>query len=71
MVLFKYRYGGDNMTIKELKATLEQKLTDEKKMASEATCKYSEGLHEGHALGLQEALYFLTYLEGYNEERND
>lgn len=59
------------MTIKELKEYLEHRIVDEKSLSLYATCKYSEGLHDGRALGLQEALYFLTYLEGYNEERND
>ena len=55
------------MTIKELKECLEHKIVDEKNLSLHSSCKYSEGLHDGHALGLQEALYFLTYLEGYHE----
>ena len=55
------------MTIKEFKEVVEQKLAEEKKLATEATCKYSEGLHDGNALTLQGVLYYLTLLEGYNE----
>lgn len=56
-----------NMTIKEIKAILELRTEEEKKQSLESNCKYGEGLHDGHALGLQEALYYLTFLEGYNE----
>ena len=59
------------MTIKELKATLEQRIEEEKIMENEAVCPFGEGLHFGTSLGLQQALCLLTYLEGYNEESND
>lgn len=55
------------MTIKELKEHLEHKITDEKNLSLYSSCKYSEGLHDGHALGLQEALYYITYLEVKND----
>lgn len=55
------------MTIKELKEHLEHKIADEKNLSLYATCKYSEGLHDGHSLGLQEALYYISYLEVKND----
>ena len=59
------------MTIKELKAELKQRIKEENKSATEAVSSFGTGLHIGHSLGLEEALYYLTYLEGYNEESND
>lgn len=59
------------MTIKELIERLEERIKEENKCAKEAVSKYGEGLHDGHSLGLEEALYFLTLLEGYHEESND
>lgn len=59
------------MTIKGLIDQLEAGIMAEKERSKEAVCKYGEGLHEGRALGLQEALYYITLLEGYNEESND
>lgn len=59
------------MTIKELQNLVKQKIAEEKKMASEATCKYSEGLHDGTALTLQGVLYYLTFVEVSDEESND
>ena len=51
------------MTIKELQDLVRQKIAEEKKRASEAPCKYSEGLHDGSALTLQGVLYYLTFVE--------
>lgn len=59
------------MTIKELKERLEQRIKDEKEMKKFAVCKYGEGLHEGESIALQEALFYITLLEGYHEESND
>ena len=55
------------ITIKQLKQILEQRIEEEKKLASAAPCKYCEGVHDGHASGLAEVSYYLTLLEGYNE----
>ena len=55
------------MTIKELKDRLEERIKNEKEMAKFAVCKYGEGLHEGESIALQEALFYVTLLEGYNE----
>lgn len=51
------------MTIKELKATLEQRIEEEKIMENEAVCPFGEGLHFGTSLGLQQALVYISYLE--------
>ena len=59
------------MTIKELKTELEAEIESEEIKRLEAACKYGEGLHRGHTIGLQKCLYLLTFLEGYNEESND
>lgn len=59
------------MTIKELKERLEERLKDEKELARFAVSKYGTGLHEGSALGLQEALLYISYLEVSNAKSND
>lgn len=59
------------MTIKELKATLERRIEEEKMMENEAVCPFGEGLHFGASLGIQQALFYISCLEVPHEEGND